>query len=47
VRGADGAPRPTIRALGSLRKGAAWEATAVPELRIHARDAADAILGGR
>lgn len=46
VRAADARPWPGIRALGSLRKGAAWECTAVPELRIHARDAAAAILDG-
>ncbi|MFO1539023.1 MAG: FAD/NAD(P)-binding protein [Chloroflexota bacterium] len=45
IRRADGSAWATVRALGSLRKGAEWECTAVPELRLHARDAAAAILG--
>ncbi len=44
LRRADGRPWPAVRAVGSLRKGAEWEATAVPELRLHAREAADALL---
>jgi hypothetical protein len=46
LRRADGRPWPAVRALGSLRKGAEWEATAVPELRLHAREAAAALLEG-
>jgi uncharacterized NAD(P)/FAD-binding protein YdhS len=41
----DGAIDPRLSTLGSLRRGAEWESTAVPELRVHARDLAEAILG--
>ncbi|MCY7418295.1 MAG: hypothetical protein LH650_07340, partial [Chloroflexi bacterium] len=44
LRRPDGAPQPGLWAIGSLRKGAEWESTAVPELRLHARDVAAAIL---
>ena len=45
VRTADGNAWPTVWAVGHLRKGADWEATAVPELRVHARDLAISLLG--
>jgi len=45
LRMPDGAPQPGLWAMGSLRKGAEWESTAVPELRLHARNVADQILG--
>ena len=40
----DGTGHDHIWASGSLRKGAEWESTAVPELRVHARDIAAALL---
>jgi len=45
VRTADGNAWSTVWAVGHLRKGADWEATAVPELRLHARDLAISLLG--
>lgn len=44
LRRPDGQVWPTLHAMGSLRKGAEWEATAIPELRLHAQGLADAIL---
>jgi uncharacterized NAD(P)/FAD-binding protein YdhS len=41
----DGPCHEHVWTMGSLRKGAEWESTAVPELRVHARDVAAAILG--
>ncbi len=41
----DGSTYEHVWAVGSLRKGAEWESTAVPELRLHARDIAAAIGG--
>jgi uncharacterized NAD(P)/FAD-binding protein YdhS len=41
----DGTVHEHIWTVGSLRKGAEWESTAVPELRLHARDIAAAIGG--
>lgn len=38
--GLDGAPHDAIRYVGPLLKARLWEATAVPELRIHARNVA-------
>jgi uncharacterized NAD(P)/FAD-binding protein YdhS len=35
---ADGTPHPRLRYVGPLLKAQRWEATAVPELRMHARD---------
>ena len=45
VRTADGNAWSTVWAVGPLRKGANWEAIAVPELRLHARDLAISLLG--
>ena len=45
LMGPDGRTRQGLWAMGSLRKGAEWESTAVPELRLHARAIAAAILG--
>jgi len=45
VRAADGNAWSRLWAVGSLRKGAEWESTAVPELRLHARDLAASLLG--
>ncbi|MBK9979640.1 MAG: hypothetical protein IPP20_17305 [Gemmatimonadetes bacterium] len=39
-RRADGTPNPHLWLAGPLLKGAYWEATAVPELRVHAARAA-------
>ena len=41
---ADGHPQPTLRVLGSLRIGTAWESLAIPELRVQAADAATRLL---
>jgi uncharacterized NAD(P)/FAD-binding protein YdhS len=43
ARRPDGTVHPHLWTTGSLRKGAEWESTAVPELRVHARDLAEAI----
>ena len=43
--GADGTADPHLWTIGSLRRGADWESTAVPDLRVQARDIASAILG--
>lgn len=40
----DGVVHAHLWTVGSLRKGAEWEVTAVPELRVHARDVAEAII---
>ncbi|UXJ50300.1 FAD/NAD(P)-binding protein [Pseudomonas citronellolis] len=40
----EGRASPTLRYVGPLLKARDWEATAVPELRVHARDAAAHIL---
>jgi uncharacterized NAD(P)/FAD-binding protein YdhS len=45
VRTADGNAWSSVWAVGHLRRGADWEATAVPELRLHARDLAISLLG--
>jgi uncharacterized NAD(P)/FAD-binding protein YdhS len=42
----DGSAHPHLWTTGSLRKGAEWESTAIPELRLHARDIAAALTGG-
>lgn len=42
--GPSGTPVPGLWTVGSLRKGAEWECTAVPELRRHAADIAAAIV---
>ncbi len=44
VPAASGDRRAGLWAMGSLRRGAEWESIAVPELRLHARDLAAAIL---
>jgi uncharacterized NAD(P)/FAD-binding protein YdhS len=44
ARRPDGTVHPHLWTVGSLRKGAEWEATAVPELRMHARDIAAALI---
>lgn len=44
--GGDGRPSAWLSAVGPLLKGALWETTAVPEIRLQARAAAAAILGG-
>jgi uncharacterized NAD(P)/FAD-binding protein YdhS len=41
-----GVPTSRVWAMGSLRRGAEWESTAVPELRLHAAAVAAAILEG-
>ena len=41
---ADGRPQPTLRVLGSLRIGTAWESLAIPELRVQAADATTRLL---
>jgi uncharacterized NAD(P)/FAD-binding protein YdhS len=43
ARRPDGTVHAHVWTVGSLRKGAEWESTAVPELRIHARDIAEAL----
>ncbi|MDB5371088.1 MAG: hypothetical protein JWP20_2646, partial [Roseomonas sp.] len=40
LRGADGQPVPGLRLVGALTRGALWEITAVPEIRIQAALAA-------
>ena len=40
----DGDAQQGLWAMGPLRKGAEWESTAVPEIRVHARDLAQAIV---
>jgi uncharacterized NAD(P)/FAD-binding protein YdhS len=40
----EGTPSSTVFALGALRSGALWESTAVPELRVQARDLAARVL---
>ncbi len=42
----NGSIQPGLWAMGALRKGAEWESTAVPELRLQARQIATAIIGG-
>jgi len=44
VRRRDGSPHPALWLTGPLLKGGYWEATAVPELRVHAARAARGIL---
>jgi uncharacterized NAD(P)/FAD-binding protein YdhS len=44
ARRPDGAVHPDVWTVGSLRKGAEWESTAVPDLRLHARDIAAALI---
>ena len=43
--GADGTADPHLWTIGTLRRGADWESTAVPDLRVQARDLAWDILG--
>jgi uncharacterized NAD(P)/FAD-binding protein YdhS len=46
---ADGAPSRVLYAVGPMRRGSLWETTAVPELRVQARDVARRVresLGG-
>ena len=42
---ADGAVSERLFLLGSLRKGALWESTAVPELRVQAEELAIRLVG--
>lgn len=44
LRDGDGAPYETVSTVGPPRRGALWEATAIPEIRQHADDVAHAIL---
>lgn len=41
LRGADGAAAPTLRAIGTLLRGALWECSGLPEIRSMARVIAD------
>ncbi|MEJ6024327.1 FAD/NAD(P)-binding protein [Ramlibacter sp. PS4R-6] len=41
---ADGTPLRNVRYVGPLLKAQRWEATAVPELRVHAKNVADRLL---
>ncbi len=43
VRGADGLSRDRLFALGPLARGALWETMAVPDIRVQARDLAEAL----
>jgi uncharacterized NAD(P)/FAD-binding protein YdhS len=45
VVGSDGRPHPSLFYVGPLLKADLWEATAVPELRVHAARAASAVAG--
>lgn len=45
LRKPDGAVAPHVRYVGPLLKAGFWEATAVPELRVHARGVVDALPG--
>lgn len=45
VLGADGAPTPGLYAVGPLTRAAVWEATAVPDLRVHTAAVARTLLG--
>jgi uncharacterized NAD(P)/FAD-binding protein YdhS len=47
VVGADGGETEGLRYVGPLLKAQLWEATAVPELRVHAQAVAMALLAGR
>lgn len=40
----EGGPQRELRAMGSLRKGELWESVAIPELRVQAAEAAQALL---
>jgi uncharacterized NAD(P)/FAD-binding protein YdhS len=40
-----GQPWPTLYAIGTLLRGSLWESTAMPEIRVQARNLADAFLG--
>ncbi|TCV95892.1 putative NAD(P)/FAD-binding protein YdhS [Luteibacter rhizovicinus] len=40
----DGKPRPNLFAIGTLLRGALWESTAMPEIRVQARNLADTLL---
>lgn len=42
----DGHVHPQVWTVGSLRRGAEWESTAVPELRRHAAEVATALVSG-
>lgn len=42
--GRDGRPHDSLKLVGPLLKGEYWEATAVPELRVHAARTADSLL---
>jgi uncharacterized NAD(P)/FAD-binding protein YdhS len=42
--GAEGAPTPGLYAVGPLARAAVWEATAVPDLRVHTATVAAAVL---
>ncbi len=44
IRRPDGSAWPTLWAVGPLRKGAEWESTAIPEIRVQARDLAADLL---
>lgn len=46
VCGADGKADPTLKVIGTLRKPALWESTAVPELRHQAAAIAEEIVAG-
>ena len=41
----DGQPPKAVRYVGPLLKAQLWEATAVPELRVHARNVAERVVG--
>lgn len=43
---ADGTPLRNVRYVGPLLKAQRWESTAVPELRVHAKNVADRLLEG-
>lgn len=46
IVGADGRPSPVLRYIGPLLRARDWEATAVPELRMHARTLARRLVEG-
>jgi uncharacterized NAD(P)/FAD-binding protein YdhS len=41
---ADGTPNPRITAIGPMSRGAFWEITAVPDIRIQARAVAERLV---
>jgi uncharacterized NAD(P)/FAD-binding protein YdhS len=44
LKGADGQPSDMLYTLGTALKGVLWESTAIPEIRVQARDLAQKLI---